>query len=84
VLHASGITALAMALLEPEPQRQPGYHARITDGELERVAEDAVSLTDVARDALKEEITRRGLTIELRNSLVGQDEARAAGNGYDS
>jgi hypothetical protein len=69
---------------EPEPQRHLGYYARITDGELERVAEDAVSLTDVAGDALKEEITRRGLSIELRNSLVGQDEARAAGNGSDS
>jgi hypothetical protein len=76
VLRVSGIAALAMGSPDSEPERQrlAGYYARITDGELQNVAEDAVSLTDVARRALQDEITRRGLSFELKDSTRGTDE----------
>jgi Putative prokaryotic signal transducing protein len=44
------------------------YYRSITDEELSQLADDAWSLTDVAKQLLREELSRRGLTFELRES----------------
>jgi hypothetical protein len=53
---------------EQERQRLAQLYGGMTPEELERVADDAASLTDVARETLKAEITRRGLAIDLDKS----------------
>jgi len=49
-----------------EWRRLKEFYARMNDGELEVVADEAYDLTDIARPLLKDEIARRGLRIELR------------------
>jgi hypothetical protein len=53
---------------EAERERLAKYYASITPEELQQLAEDAWSLTDAAREALKAELSRRGLAAELRQS----------------
>jgi Putative prokaryotic signal transducing protein len=53
---------------EKERQRLARLYSGMIPEELEKVAANAVSLTDVAREALKAEIRRRGLAITLSES----------------
>jgi hypothetical protein len=56
-----------MARIDPERERQRliAFYSGQMDGELEKVATQAYELTDLAREALKAEIARRGLGVEL-------------------
>jgi Putative prokaryotic signal transducing protein len=58
---------------EKERQRLSQLYAGMTRGELEKVAGDAPSLTEEARQSLQEEITRRGLDIVLSEAPPGID-----------
>ena len=53
---------------EQERQRLARLYSGMTPEELEKVAAEAVSLTDVARETLKAEIVGRGLAITLSES----------------
>ncbi|MGO9086420.1 MAG: hypothetical protein ACLQBK_14430 [Candidatus Sulfotelmatobacter sp.] len=59
-----------MAMIDPERERQrlTEFYAGQMDGELEKVARQAYELTGLAREALRAELDRRGLSIDL----VGQ------------
>lgn len=61
--------------LEPgsEQQRLAQHYASMTEEELQAVAAAAVSLTDSARQALQNEIGRRGLAIVLNDREPGQE-----------
>jgi hypothetical protein len=50
---------------EQERQRLTKLYAGLSDGELQEFADDAASLTEMAREALKAELDRRGLDIKL-------------------
>ena len=52
---------------EHEHHRLIQFYARMSDGELQKLAEDAASLTDVARQALQNEVVGRGLNITLQD-----------------
>jgi len=56
-----------MGRIDPEQERQrlADFYSGQMDGELEKVATQAYELTDLAREALKAEIARRGLGVEL-------------------
>ncbi len=56
-----------MARIDPEQERQrlAAFYSGQMDGELEKVATEAYELTDLAREALKAEIARRGLGVAL-------------------
>jgi len=56
-----------MATIDPEQERQrlAVFYSQQLDGELEKVAELAYELTDLARQALRAEISRRGLSATL-------------------
>lgn len=63
-----------MAKRDPESERErlvQSYAAK-TQEELQQLANDAWSLTDPARSALRGEIARRGLSIELHDSAEVQ------------
>jgi len=55
-----------MGKINPEHERQRlvEFYSRQMDGELEKVAAQAQELSDIARAVLKEELSRRGLSIE--------------------
>lgn len=59
-----------MVRIDPEQERQRliAFYSGQMDGELEKVATQAYELTDLAREALKAEIVRRGLGVELVES----------------
>ena len=52
-----------MARIDPEQERQRlvQFYSQQMDGELEKVANQAYELTEIARAALRAELTRRGL-----------------------
>jgi len=56
-----------MAKLDPvkERQRLADFYAGQLDGELEKVAEEAYELSDLARETLKAELGKRGLNVAL-------------------
>lgn len=56
-----------MAQVDPEQERKrlAEFYSQQMDGELENVAGQAYELTDVAREALRTELAKRGLNIEL-------------------
>jgi hypothetical protein len=56
-----------MARIDPDQDRRrlTEFYSGQMDGELEKVAHQAYELTDLARSALKAEIARRGLGIDL-------------------
>jgi hypothetical protein len=60
-----------MALIDPEQERRrlAEFYSHQMDGELEQVAGQAYELTNVAREALQAEISRRGLVAELVDLL---------------
>jgi DNA-directed RNA polymerase subunit M/transcription elongation factor TFIIS len=49
-------------------------YAAMADEELQAVAEEAYELTDIARQALQAEITRRALPVELRKEPEGAED----------
>jgi Putative prokaryotic signal transducing protein len=63
-----------MAIIDPEQERQrlAQVYSGKTDEELEQVAEQAHGLTDIGREALRAELTKREL-------YVGQLDGEAAG-----
>jgi len=56
-----------MAMIDPEQERRrlAKFYSHQMDGELESVAKQAYELTDLARQALRAEMSRRGLAAEL-------------------
>lgn len=58
---------------EAESKRLAEYYAAATDEELHRLADDAGSLTDPAKEALRDELSRRGAKVELRDSPVAEE-----------
>lgn len=53
---------------DQERHRLSELYAHMSDGELREIADDAVDLTDIARQVLGEEIGKRGLDIRLAES----------------
>ena len=58
---------MASADHEAERKRLSGYYASLTEGELQHLAEQVSSLTDLARELLEAEILRRGLVADPRD-----------------
>ena len=56
-----------MARIDPEAERKrlADFYEQQLDGELEKVAAQAYELTEIAREALTAEISRRGLSVTL-------------------
>jgi hypothetical protein len=56
-----------MAKIDPQQERQrlTDFYAARMDGELEKVASQAYELTDIAREILRAELAKRGLTAEF-------------------
>lgn len=56
-----------MVMIDPERERTRlvEFYSQQMDGELEKVAAQAYDLTDIARESLKAEMARRGLTAAL-------------------
>ena len=56
-----------MAMIDPEQERRrlAEFYSGQMDGELEKVAGQAYELTELAREALKAELSRRGLRTKL-------------------
>jgi Putative prokaryotic signal transducing protein len=65
-----------MAKLGPEATRKrlAEHYASLTEEELRELADDGWSLTDVAREILKAEVSRRGLTFEVREAPLQDSE----------
>jgi hypothetical protein len=57
-----------------ERQRLAEEYRRMSDGELEQLADEAGSLTDIAKDVLKREIARRKLRVELQKAEIAEEE----------
>jgi hypothetical protein len=67
-----------MAIIDPEQERQrlAEVYSGKTDGELEKVAEEAHGLSDIAREALRAELTTRGLYVgQLDDEAPGEENA---------
>jgi hypothetical protein len=62
------ILALMADTREQERQRLSELYAQMSEGELREIADDAVDLTDIARQVLMGEIGKRGLDIGLAKS----------------
>lgn len=71
-LAASAYTAGIVADQNPgrERQRLTELYAGMADGELEKLAGDASSLSDVAREVLRAEIAKRKLEITLQDAAA--------------
>jgi sporulation protein YlmC with PRC-barrel domain len=68
----------AMAMTDPEQERQrlAELYSSKTDVELEQVTEEADGLTDIAREALRAELTKRGLYIgQLDDRALDEESA---------
>ena len=66
-----------MTTIDPEQERRrlAEFYAGQTDGELENVAAQGHNLTDVAREALRAELSNRGLYIgQLDNIAAPEDD----------
>ncbi len=59
---------------EHERKRLAEVYSGMADGELEQLAEEPESLTEVARQALQEEMSRRGLVLVDADSHDSADE----------
>jgi hypothetical protein len=64
-----------VATVDPEKERRRlrELYGGMADGELEEIAEDAVSLSDAARDALQSELARRHSDIALPDAIAPPD-----------
>jgi hypothetical protein len=62
-------------MIEPEKERQrvSQLYAAMNDEELRRLADSAATLTDLGREVLKLELSRRGLKFALHKSLEPYD-----------
>jgi hypothetical protein len=60
---------------EQERHRLMGVYSRMADGEIQGIAEDEASLTDVARQVLHDEMARRGLDHLPPDRDTSQDKA---------
>ena len=58
---------------EDEQRGQAEFYAGLADGELEKIAADGASLTELARAALQAEIAKRGLEVEIADAPPGED-----------
>lgn len=56
---------------DAEKQRLAGLYVRLSDAELQKLADDAPSLSESAQQALREEIARRGSQVNLREGPLG-------------
>jgi hypothetical protein len=68
----------AMAMIDPEQERQRLSEVYLgkTDGELEQVAERAHDLSDIASEALRAELTKRGLYVgQLDDEAPSEERA---------
>lgn len=67
-----------MGTIDPEEERKrlTELYSGMADGELEELAIDFASLTDVARRTLKEEMVRRGLAFALPDSMLVTDDRK--------
>lgn len=56
-----------MTMIDPEQERRrlAEFYSHQMDGELEKVAAQGYELTDIAREALRAEMSKRGLSAEL-------------------
>jgi hypothetical protein len=63
-----------MASHADEFTRLAALYAEMTDGELQRIAGDAASLTDTAQSVLSAEISRRSLDIPLSKRILSADQ----------
>jgi hypothetical protein len=65
-----------MTPTDPEQERQQlaASYSKMSDAQLEELAADPVALTDLAHTALKDEIQRRGLDIDLEDAPPTPDE----------
>ncbi len=65
---------MAVSDHEKERQRLAKLYADMADGELEKLAEEAGSLSDVAREVLQLELSRRrlGIALQMRGARSGQ------------
>jgi hypothetical protein len=63
-----------MGLIDPEHERQrlAKLYSRMSDGELEKVGEEPEDLTEWARDELKNEMGKRGLTWRERGPVKAE------------
>ena len=71
-----------MSRIDPEKEhrRLADFYAGQMDGELEQVAGQAYELTELAREALRAEVARRGLTpafVEHVPEIVKEDSGRS-------
>jgi hypothetical protein len=68
-----------MPALDPteERRRLTQFYAAMTDGELDKLADDPDSLTELAREALKRELDRRGLDDIAEAPSTAKDEIAA-------
>lgn len=67
-----------MAMTDPEQERQRlvEFYSSKPDVELEQVTEEADGLTDIAREALRAELTKRGLYIgQLDDRALDEESA---------
>lgn len=66
-----------VATIDPEKERRrlAQVYAGMGEGELEKLADEAWSLTEPARESLKAELSRRGLGIELRHSPADDEHS---------
>jgi len=60
---------------EDKREQAAQVYAGMTEGELRKLAEEAWSLTEIGKEALKFELSRRGLEIELAKSAPADIEA---------
>jgi hypothetical protein len=58
---------------EEERQWLTKLYSTMTPEELGKVVDDSVSLTDVAREVIKAELSRRGLPVEIDEAPAGED-----------
>jgi len=63
---------------DKERWRLAWHYAEMTDGELEALAAESASLTEVARRALQSELRRRGAHVELAEPAAAAASAAAA------
>jgi hypothetical protein len=66
-----------------EWRRLKDFYARMNEGELEVVANEAYDLTDIAKPLLKDEIARRGLKISLRTERARLGAATPRSSDFD-
>jgi len=67
-----------MTAIDPEKERKrlAEVYADMSDGELEKLAGEVGTLSDVATETLRAEISQRGLTIAPRESVRAADEEK--------